>query len=197
MPSYATAIGSSADQPAALAELVGILLNQGVRLPTQRLEWLHFAEGTPYETLLVRGEGKPERVLPKEVARAALRALVDVVENGTARRLKGLSRGKTAPSLQQEAKQAPGIIATSFTGAGGRLLARKVDESNSHLCFLPGREILRCRDSLCARASGGKLRFHKRPCCTASQSPEPGSAACCNRETQGISDHRRARKGKT
>ncbi len=33
VPSYATAIGSSADRPAALAELVGVILNDGIRYP--------------------------------------------------------------------------------------------------------------------------------------------------------------------
>ncbi|XLM21957.1 glycosyl transferase family 51, partial [Chromobacterium piscinae] len=34
VPSYATALGASADRPAALAELMGIISNDGVRLPT-------------------------------------------------------------------------------------------------------------------------------------------------------------------
>ena len=40
--------------PAALAELMGIIVNGGVRLPTRRIEELHFAAGTPYETLMRR-----------------------------------------------------------------------------------------------------------------------------------------------
>ncbi|MDP3838272.1 MAG: transglycosylase domain-containing protein, partial [Methylococcales bacterium] len=46
-PSYATAIGASGDRPAALAELTGILLNDGIKLPVVRFQSLHFAEGTP------------------------------------------------------------------------------------------------------------------------------------------------------
>ena len=42
-PRYATAIGVSGDRPAALAELMGIIVNGGVRLPTARIEELHFA----------------------------------------------------------------------------------------------------------------------------------------------------------
>ena len=38
VPSLATAIGSSGDRPAALAELVGTILNDGVRLPTLRID---------------------------------------------------------------------------------------------------------------------------------------------------------------
>jgi len=50
VPSYASAIGSSADRPAALAELMGIIVNDGMRLPNRRLEYLRFAENTPFET---------------------------------------------------------------------------------------------------------------------------------------------------
>jgi membrane peptidoglycan carboxypeptidase len=86
VPSYATAIGSSADRPASLAELVGILVNDGVRLPSRRLRRLDFAPDTPYRTILDVRDAAGERVLPAAVTRAVRGALVDVVENGTARR---------------------------------------------------------------------------------------------------------------
>jgi membrane peptidoglycan carboxypeptidase len=89
VPSYATAIGSSGDRPAALAELMGIILNGGVRQPTVLIEGLHFAAGTPYETLVRRRPGSTERVLAPEVAKVLKRALALVVEQGTARRLRG------------------------------------------------------------------------------------------------------------
>jgi cell division protein FtsI/penicillin-binding protein 2 len=89
VPSYATAIGSSGDRPAALAELVGIILNDGVRQPTVRIEDIELAEGTPYETHLVRPPGGGERVFPAEVASTLRRALMDVVANGTAKRASG------------------------------------------------------------------------------------------------------------
>ena len=57
VPSYATAIGVSGDRPAALAELIGIILNDGVRQPTVRMEELHFAAATPYETRLRAAAG--------------------------------------------------------------------------------------------------------------------------------------------
>jgi membrane peptidoglycan carboxypeptidase len=90
VPSLATAIGSSADRPAALAELIGIILNDGVRLPTARIERIHVAEGTPYETRLTRTDNVGERVLHREVTVALRRALADVVANGTARRVSGV-----------------------------------------------------------------------------------------------------------
>ena len=51
-PSYATALGASGDRPAALAELMGIIVNRGMRLPVERVGALQFARGTPYETRL-------------------------------------------------------------------------------------------------------------------------------------------------
>lgn len=89
VPSLATAIGSSGDKPAALAELMGIILNDGVRLPTVRIDQLHFAEQTPYEAHLSRLPGQGKRVMDKEVAAALRNALSQVVDGGTARRLQG------------------------------------------------------------------------------------------------------------
>lgn len=89
VPSYATAIGSSGDRPAALAELMGIIVNDGLHYPTVRIERLHFAAATPYETVLQHTPAPPEHVLAPQVAATVRRALVQVVEQGTARRLRG------------------------------------------------------------------------------------------------------------
>ena len=89
VPSYATALGSSGDTPAALAELVGIILNDGVRQPTARVTRLHFAEGTPYETELVRRPTQGEQVFAPEVAQLLHREMIGVVERGTAIGAKG------------------------------------------------------------------------------------------------------------
>ena len=97
VPTYATAIGSSSDRPVALAELVGILVNDGVRRPTQSLTNVHFAAGTPYETLFERTAAKGEQVLDPQIASIVRKTMVGVVEEGTARRLSGafkMSDGK-------------------------------------------------------------------------------------------------------
>lgn len=90
VPSLATALGSSGDRPAALAELIGIILNDGVRLPTVRIDSLKFATGTPYETHLDLDKGRAQQVLHPDVAATLRGALAQVVENGTARRLRGI-----------------------------------------------------------------------------------------------------------
>jgi membrane peptidoglycan carboxypeptidase len=89
VPSYATAIGSSADRPAALAELVGVILNNGIRYPSARTGHLRFAENTPYETVLSPTLAAPERVMRPEIASLLREALLGVVESGTAVRAKG------------------------------------------------------------------------------------------------------------
>ena len=57
VPSYATTIGVSGDTPAALADLMGILVNNGVRNPSIKIERLHFGAGTPTETVMARQTG--------------------------------------------------------------------------------------------------------------------------------------------
>jgi membrane peptidoglycan carboxypeptidase len=87
VPSLATAIGSSADRPAALADLMGVILNNGVRVPTVLVERLHFAAGTPFETVVEHPAVQGEKLLSPELAAAVRGVLTDVVETGTALRL--------------------------------------------------------------------------------------------------------------
>ncbi|MCC6365577.1 MAG: transglycosylase domain-containing protein [Bryobacterales bacterium] len=89
VPSLATAIGSSGDTPAALAELAGIILNDGVRLPDTRIERLLLAQGTPFETRLARKPGAPVRIFSHEVAQQLHKEMRGVVEFGTGRRAFG------------------------------------------------------------------------------------------------------------
>ncbi len=89
VPSLGTALGSSGDRPAALAELMGIIQNDGMRLPTIRIDSLHFAAKTPYEVALQYNASAGERVMRPEVARALKKALSQVVADGSARRLNG------------------------------------------------------------------------------------------------------------
>jgi membrane peptidoglycan carboxypeptidase len=89
VPSYATAIGTSSDRPLALADLMSIIVNDGMRRPTLSLTKLRFASGTPYETALEPKGNSGDRVMEPEVARALQDVLAQVVEVGTASRLKG------------------------------------------------------------------------------------------------------------
>ncbi|HEY7038408.1 MAG TPA: transglycosylase domain-containing protein [Methylomirabilota bacterium] len=87
-PSLATAIGSSGDRPAALAELMGIIVNNGMRQPTVLVDSLDFAVGTPYETRLGRSEQPTNQVLAPEIATVVRGVLTQVVDGGTARGLR-------------------------------------------------------------------------------------------------------------
>ncbi len=89
-PSYATSIGASGDRPAALAELMGIVVNDGVKMPVVRFENFHYAQGTPYETILKKDIDQGERIFAPEIAKAARGALVGVVAGGTAIRLNNI-----------------------------------------------------------------------------------------------------------
>ncbi|WP_324396993.1 transglycosylase domain-containing protein [Hydrogenophaga sp.] len=108
VPSLATALGSSGDRPAALAELMGIIVNDGVRLPTRRLTDLRFASDTPWETALAQPPAQPEQVMPPEVARALRRVLAEVVEQGTARRLAGSFQTRDGQDLSPGGKTGTG-----------------------------------------------------------------------------------------
>ena len=47
VPSLTTALGTSSDRPAALAELMGIIVNDGWRRPSVLIDELRFANDTP------------------------------------------------------------------------------------------------------------------------------------------------------
>jgi membrane peptidoglycan carboxypeptidase len=87
VPSLATAIGSSADRPDALAKLMGIIINAGILKPDYLFKEITFASDTPYETQFVRKPAAAKRVLNAEIALIIKRALFNVVEKGTAKRV--------------------------------------------------------------------------------------------------------------
>ncbi len=121
-PSYATSIGASGDRPAALAELMGILRNDGMRLPTVRFDSLHYAQATPYETVLDKMPEQGQPVLAPEIARAARGALIGVVEAGTAGRLRGIYKSADGKALSVGGKTGTGDHRREIWGPGGRLI---------------------------------------------------------------------------
>jgi membrane peptidoglycan carboxypeptidase len=125
VPSLATAIGSSGDRPAALAELMGIILNDGIRQPTLRIDSLHFAADTPYETRLGINPDQGKRVLSSEVASALRGALAQVVAKGTARRLNGSFSEADGSAMTLGGKTGTGDNRIESVGAGGRILSSR------------------------------------------------------------------------
>jgi len=135
VPSYATALGASADRPAALAEMMGILVNDGLRKPTTRIRSMHFASATPYETLLRYQPGKAERVLAPEVAQAMLGAMRLVVEGGTAQRVKNAFVRPDGSVISVGGKTGTGDQRFDTYGAGGRLIKSRVVNRSATFVF--------------------------------------------------------------
>jgi membrane peptidoglycan carboxypeptidase len=137
-PSYATAIGASGDRPAALAELLGIIANDGLLLPATRVESMVFARATPYETRLAFRPAAPQRVLPPELARLVRRALLDVVEQGTARRAAGTFVAPGGRTLALGGKTGTGDHRFDVHGKGGRLLSSRAVDRTATFAFVLG-----------------------------------------------------------
>lgn len=138
-PSYAAAIGAAGDRPAALAHLMGVLLDAGHhRPPLLTLRALHFGRGTPYETRLERRPAGDRAVLAPEVAAAARSALLGVVESGTARRLKGALLDAAGQPLAVAGKTGTGDHRAQRFGAGGQLLSERVVERSATFAFMLG-----------------------------------------------------------
>ncbi|MCF6781846.1 transglycosylase domain-containing protein [Stutzerimonas stutzeri] len=138
VPSLATALGSSGDRPAALAELMGIIVNDGVRLPSVRIDSLHFASDTPYETRLGISPYGGERVMPSEVAAALRSALQSVVEQGTGRRLRGIFVQADGEPLRVGGKTGTGDNRIQTIGAGGRLISSTAMNRTATFVFYLG-----------------------------------------------------------
>jgi membrane peptidoglycan carboxypeptidase len=140
VPSYGTAIGASADRPDALAELMGIIQNDGVRLPTVRIERLHFAAGTPYETALARAVAPGERVLAPEIPRLVRTMLADVVQAGTARRLAGVFTLPDGTPIPVGGKTGTGDNRfKTFARGGGVVSERVVSRAGAFVFYIGDR----------------------------------------------------------
>ncbi|MFL1517783.1 transglycosylase domain-containing protein [Pseudomonas prosekii] len=138
VPSLATAIGSSGDRPAALAELIGTILNDGVRMPTLRIDSLHFAADTPYETKVVNDPNVGKRVMPSEVATAMREALSQVVDAGTAKRVSGSFKTPDGTALAMGGKTGTGDNRIEAIGSGGRILSSKSINRTATFVFYIG-----------------------------------------------------------
>jgi len=153
VPSLATALGSSGDRPEALAELMGIIMNHGLRQPTIRIEELHFGKLTPYETTLRWKPQEGRQVMAPEVAAVVRHALTEVVDEGTAHRLQGGFTRADSSVFTMGGKTGTGDNRfVTLTARGHRVASRAVNRTatlvfflgNRHFgtltAFVPGRE---------------------------------------------------------
>ncbi len=140
VPSLATVIGSSGDRPDALATLMGIILNDGVKQPATDLERLRFAAGTPYETEMNYRADVSTRVMSAAVAATLRRALAGVVDTGTAVRARGVFFAADGTPLPIGGKTGTADNRFESFGPGHRLIeARVVDRTATFVFFLGDR----------------------------------------------------------
>lgn len=138
VPSLGTALGSSGDRPAALAELMGVIQNKGLRFVSRRINDLHFAAGTPYEAHLRRPEEVGVRVMHAEVAAALKGVLSEVVEGGTARRLQGTFADADGAPIALGGKTGTGDNRIHSMTAGGRSTSSQVMNRTATFVFFLG-----------------------------------------------------------
>ena len=136
VPSYATVLGASADRPAALAEMMGIIVNGGLRKPVQRIDSLHFAKGTPYETLVKHAKAdKFEQVISPDVAHVVAEAIRGVVSDGTAKRVKSAFVAADGNIIAVGGKTGTGDQRFDVYGAGGRLIESRFVNRSATFVF--------------------------------------------------------------
>lgn len=138
VPSLATALGSSGDRPTALAELMGILVQDGMRYPLVRMKKIEVGKNTPYETTFENQSGNGVRVLPVEVARVTREALRSVVEEGTARRMAGAFVFADGTALPMGGKTGTGDNRRKTFDRGGSLVGSEAINRTATFVFFLG-----------------------------------------------------------
>ena len=138
VPSLATAIGSSADRPGALAELMGIILNDGIRLPMIRADYVNWGLDTPFQTMMTRQQQPGAQVMPAEIARQLRRSLLQVVENGTAKRVDGAFINPDGSKIPVGGKTGTGDHRFDTYGPGGQLISSRVVNRTATFVFYIG-----------------------------------------------------------
>lgn len=138
VPSYATAIGVSGDTPAALADLMGIILNEGRRYPNVIIHDLRFGQNTPVEAVLGREPAVGQRVLSPEIAALVHQELIEVVEKGTARRAQGGVRLGDGTFIPVGGKTGTGDNQFKVFGQGGYPISSHAVNRTAAFAFLIG-----------------------------------------------------------
>jgi membrane peptidoglycan carboxypeptidase len=138
VPSYATAIGVSGDTPNALAELAGILINNGVWYPALAIRELHFAQHTPMETVLTACPANGQVVLAPEIAALVRQEMARVVQNGTGRRAYRAFILPGGTVIPVAGKTGTGDNRFKVFAPGGQLTSDRVVNRTAAFVFLIG-----------------------------------------------------------
>ncbi|HEX5339086.1 MAG TPA: transglycosylase domain-containing protein [Gallionella sp.] len=137
-PSYATALGASGDRPSSLAQLMGIIVNNGMLMPVRKIKSMQFAQGTPYETDFIHSPAAGVRVLPEEITNIVRRSLFDVVQGGTGIRLKNGFAQRDGSIVEIGGKTGTGDQRFVSYSPGGRLIESRVVNRSATFVFLIG-----------------------------------------------------------
>jgi hypothetical protein len=113
---------------------MGIILNDGVRQPDVDLQRLHFAADTPYETEMTL-KPQPQRVMAPEIAKTLRQALMGVVMEGTATRLRGAYHAPNGTLLPVGGKTGTGDNRLDRFGRGGHLISQHVVDRTATFVF--------------------------------------------------------------
>lgn len=159
VPSYATAIGSSSDRPAALADLMSILVNHGVRLPEVIIKRMVIGNNTPYHTDFRRIEPPGERVLAPIVAKKVRELLAKVVEQGTARRVSGVYRYTDGAPAAVGGKTGSGDNRIKRFGRGGYLVSSIAVNRTATFVFYIGDRFFGALTAFVAGKEAGQYTF--------------------------------------
>jgi hypothetical protein len=138
VPSYATAIGSSADRPEALAKIMGIIINEGLYRPSYLIQEITFADATPYHTQFFRKPVQTREVLHPEIALIIKKALFNVVEKGTAKRVYQAFISDEGSGLPIGGKTGTGDNQKKKIDANGMVISSKVINRTATFAFIIG-----------------------------------------------------------
>ena len=141
VPSLGTAIGASGDRPDALAELMGVIMNDGVRMPTDLDRAAALCRGHALRDGHEALTPSPSASCLMRWRQVAKRALTGVVQEGTARRLIGTYKAADGtPICRSAARPAPATTVIDHFGAGGGIIgSRVVDRTGTFVFFLGDR----------------------------------------------------------
>lgn len=138
VPSYATAIGSSSDKPLALAELMGIILDDGIRQSTMLVPEIRFGDGSPYQTIFADSAATGARVMRAAVAHTLRALLAQVVDRGTAMRLRGVFTAADGTPIPIGGKTGSGDNRLVRMGRNGRVLGSQATSRTAAFAFYIG-----------------------------------------------------------
>ena len=138
VPSLATTLGASGDRPAALADLVGIIVNDGVERSPVNIERLVFGADTPYHTALEMEPGAEHRLISVPVARTLHGVMSGVIETGTARRLAGVFTAQDSTPLPIGGKTGSGDNRFQTFARGGALVSSRPTSRTAVFVFYVG-----------------------------------------------------------